>query len=156
MKKHYNGRVLMGIPGLQYPTSQGPVHTPENNRDTSPCIQLQMLCNFTNSVQISLIQTLKLIAFSWTIHWCWWLNVLMINEKKNDCELVEWADILQRSLSVNTSECVCMCVCVTDANTDRGKQPISAVRVSRGAMQCSPYLGVCIHTQFEPYQELKI
>ena len=52
----------MGIPGLQYPTLHGPVHTPDNNRwDTSPCIQLQILglCNFTNSVHNSSIQTLK-------------------------------------------------------------------------------------------------
>ena len=40
------------------------------------CI-LEKICNFTNGVQISFIQTLKLIAFPWTIWWC-------------KCELVEW------------------------------------------------------------------
>ena len=39
-----------------------------------------MISNFTNSVQISLIQTLKLIAFLCKIH-CQWKNVLMNNEK---------------------------------------------------------------------------
>ena len=52
-----------------------------------------------------------------------------------------------------------MCVSVggssPDTDTDQGKQPVSAVRVSRGAIQCSPYLGVCIH-RLSPYQELKI
>ena len=53
------------------------------------CILEQIICNFTSSVQISLIQTLKLIVFSWTIRCVnckifWWLM------EKNDCELVEW------------------------------------------------------------------
>ena len=34
------------------------------------CILEKIICNFTNSVQISSIQTLKLIVFSWTIWWC--------------------------------------------------------------------------------------
>ena len=46
------------------------------------CILEQMIYNFINSVQISLIQTLKLIAFSWTIHWCQWQNILMADETR--------------------------------------------------------------------------
>ena len=34
------------------------------------CILEKIIGNFTNSVQISFIQTLKLIDFSWTIWWC--------------------------------------------------------------------------------------
>ena len=34
------------------------------------CMLEKIICNFTNSVQISFIQTLKLIAFPWTIRWC--------------------------------------------------------------------------------------
>ena len=70
----YDGRALSGNPGLQYPHLHGPVHTPDNNRwDTSPvlfieglacwltlCHMEKMVCNFTNSVQISFIQTLKI------------------------------------------------------------------------------------------------
>ena len=33
------------------------------------CI-LEKICNFTNSVQISFIQTIKLIVYSWAIRWC--------------------------------------------------------------------------------------
>ena len=45
------------------------------------CILEEIICNSTNSVQISFIETLKLIVFSWTIWWCYWQNMLMINEK---------------------------------------------------------------------------
>ena len=79
---HYDGNTLSFNPGLQNPHLHGPVHTPDNNRwDTPPvleglacwltlCILEKTICNFTNSVQISFIQTLKLIVFSWTIWWC--------------------------------------------------------------------------------------
>ena len=83
-RMHDDVRALRHNPGLQYPPLHGPVYTPENSRWDTPatciteglacrltlCILEQMICNFTNSVQIYLIQTLKLVAFSWTIRWC--------------------------------------------------------------------------------------
>ena len=72
-----------------------------------------MICNFISGVQISLIETLKLIAFSWTIRWCWWLNVSVINEKINLWLKSGWVDCyLQRSLSTQ----------VNDVNTERGNR----------------------------------
>ena len=88
------------------------------------CILEKIICNFTNSVQISFIQTLKLIAFSWTI--CWWQNVLMINEKnKFLTELVEWP-LICRDLYLH------MWMGVPDATSHCWKQSFSAVRVSGG------------------------
>ena len=80
---HYDGKALSFNQGLQYPHLQGPVHTPDNNRWDTPCIKEglacwltlcileKIICNLTNSVQISFIQTLKFIGvFSGTIWWC--------------------------------------------------------------------------------------
>ena len=85
------------------------------------------ICNFTNSVQISFIQTLKVIVFSWTIWWCWRQNVLMNNEKNIFfyCELAEWPlicrDLYQHRWMGDP-----------DATPDLWKQPFSAVRASGG------------------------
>ena len=71
----------------QYPPPllHGPVHSTPHLIEglacrLNICILEQMISNFTNSVQISLIQTLKLIAFLCKIHCCQWINVLINNE----------------------------------------------------------------------------
>ena len=92
------------------------------------CILEKIICNFTNSVQISFIQTLKLIAFPWTIQYdgvnvkmFWWL-MKKINFWLSAGRV---ASYLQRSLSAQVNG-------GPDANTDRLKQSISAVRSSGG------------------------
>ena len=122
-------------PGLQYPTLNGPVHTPDNNMQVGHptciieglacsltlCILEQIVYNFLDNVQISFIQALKLIAFSWTMHWCYWQNVLMINEK-NKFLTVSWlSGLLSAEIFISTG-----------ATTDRWKQSSFAVRVSGG------------------------
>ena len=75
-------------------------------------------------------------------------------KKKFDWDLVEWADILQRSLSAQAN------VCGgggggTDANTDLRK---TANFCSQGLKMCSAMQSLlgCVYTQIEPYQEVKI
>ena len=65
------------------------------------CILEQIICNFINSVQISLIQTLKLIAFSLTIRWCYYGKMFCWLIKTNNFTLgVGWVGCyLQRFLS---------------------------------------------------------
>ena len=68
------------------------------------CILEKIICNSTNSVQISFIETLKLIVFSWTIWWCYWQNVLMINEK-NIFLTVSWlSGLLSAEIFISTVE----------------------------------------------------
>ena len=68
------------------------------------CILEKIICNSTNSVQISFIETLKLIVFSWTIWWCYWQNVLMINEK-NIFLTVSWlSGLLSAEMFISTGE----------------------------------------------------
>ena len=64
---------LSGNPGLQYLPLHGSMHTPDNNPTCiieglacwlTLCILEKIMSDFTNGVQISFIQTLKLIAFS--------------------------------------------------------------------------------------------
>ena len=105
-----------------------------------------MICNFTNSVQISLIQTLKLIPFSWTIRWCWWQNVSMISGKN-----IFWLGA--------GFKCAVICRYLyqhrwmggPDANTDRLKQSISAVRASGGFpgnAKWPPFCGLYLEIHF--------
>ena len=63
-----------------------------------------MICNSTNSVQISFIETLKLIVFSWTIWWCYWQNVLMINEKNNFLTVSWLSGLLSAEIFISTGE----------------------------------------------------
>ena len=114
--------------GLQYPPLHGPVHTPDNNRwDTciievlacrsTLCILEQMISNFINSVQISLIETLKLFAFSWILHWCQWQNVWWLMKKKLT---VSWlSGLLSAEIFISTGEWGGGGG--SDANTDRIK-----------------------------------
>ena len=68
------------------------------------CILEKIICNSTKSVQISFIETLKLIVFSWTIWWCYWQNVLMINEK-NIFLTVSWlSGLLSAEIFISTGE----------------------------------------------------
>ena len=74
---HYVGKAQSFNRGLQYPPLHGPVHTPDNKEQVGHptciieglacwltlCILEKIICNSTNSVQISFIQTLKLIVF---------------------------------------------------------------------------------------------
>ena len=60
---HYDGKGLSFNPGLQHLHLHGAVHTPDNEGlacRLTLCILEKIICNFTNSVQISFIQTLKL------------------------------------------------------------------------------------------------
>ena len=87
------------------------------------CILEKIICNSTNSVQISFIETLKLIVFSWTIWWCYWQNVLMINEK-NIFLTVSWlSGLLSAEIFISTGP---------DATPNLWKQLFSAVRASGG------------------------
>ena len=68
------------------------------------CILEKIICNSTNSVQISFIETLKLIVFSWTIWWCYWQNVLMINEKNNFLTVSWLSGLLSAEIFISTGE----------------------------------------------------
>ena len=68
------------------------------------CILEKIICNSTNSVQISFIETLKLIVFSWTIWWCYWQNVLMINEKNNFLTVSWLCGLLSAEIFISTGE----------------------------------------------------
>ena len=96
------------------------------------CILKQMLCNFTSSVQISLTQTLKLIAFSWIICWCWWQNVLMIKWKNifNGSWLF---GLLSAEIFISTGELGVQMPTLTEENSPflwSGNQEVSMVMVS--------------------------
>ena len=68
------------------------------------CILEKIICNSTNSVQISFIETLKLIVFSWTIWWCYWQNVLMINDKNNFLTVSWLSGLLSAEIFISTGE----------------------------------------------------
>ena len=68
------------------------------------CILEKIICNSTNSVQISFIETLKLIVFSWTIWWCYWQNVMMINEKNNFLTVSWLSGVLSAEIFISTGE----------------------------------------------------
>ena len=68
------------------------------------CILEKIICNSTNSVQISFIETLKLIVFSWTIWWCYSQNVLMINEKNNFLTVSWLSGLLSAEIFISTGE----------------------------------------------------
>ena len=68
------------------------------------CILEKIMCNSTNSVQISFIETLQLIVFSWTIWWCYWQNVLMINEKNNFLTVSWLSGLLSAEIFISTGE----------------------------------------------------
>ena len=68
------------------------------------CILEKIICNSTNSVQISFIETLKLIVFSWTIWWCYWQNVLMIIEKNNFLTVSWLSGLLSAEIFISTGE----------------------------------------------------
>ena len=85
------------------------------------CILEKIICNSTNSVQISFIETLKLIVFSWTIWWCYWKKFLMINEKNNFLTVSWLSGLLSAEIFIST-----------DATPNLWKQLFSAVRASGG------------------------
>ena len=68
------------------------------------CILEKIICNSTISVQISFIETLKLIVFSWTIWWCYWQNVLMINEENNFLTVSWLSGLLSAEIFISTGE----------------------------------------------------
>ena len=112
MKIHYDVKSQSFNPGLQYPHLHGPVHTPDNNTCIieglacwlTLCNMEKIICNSTNSVQISFIETLKLIVFSWTIWWCYWQNILMINEKNNFLTVSWLSGLLSAEIFISTGE----------------------------------------------------
>ena len=95
------------------------------------CILQQMICNFTNSVQISLIQTIKLVAFFHEQHvgvngyMFWWLM-----KQINFWLGVGWVGCyLQRSLSAHVNRGVQMPT-LTEENSQflrSGSQEVSLV-----------------------------
>ena len=91
------------------------------------CILEKIICNSTNSVQISFIETLKLIVFSWTIWWCYWQNVLMINEKNNFLTVSWLSGLLSAEIFISTGEWG-----GPYATPNLWKQLFSAVRASGG------------------------
>ena len=117
-----------------------------------------MICSFTNSVQISLIQTLKSIAFSWTIRWYLWQNVLMINEKNKFLTGSWLSGLLSAEIFISTGEWVGG----PDANTSlvmlRHSLWVKFVKFSYLATLFGSFLwkfdtpvGVKIHPVYSPY-----
>ena len=71
----------------------------------------------------------------------WWLM-----KKKIDWELVEWADILQRSLSAQANVCVFVCVCQMPTLTEENSQFLQS---GSQEVQCNAVpTWVCVYTDW--------
>ena len=74
------------------------------NRWSSMQVDSEFWSKDTYSVQISFIQTLKLIDFSWTIRLCQWQNVLTFNEKNNFLTVSCLSGLLSAEIFISTGE----------------------------------------------------